>query len=99
MNSLIEITDEAARAIDDIRTNKGIPEEYDLRVGIKGAGCAGVSYLLGFDKQKSGDDLITVNGIKVLIDKKHALYLAGMKVSYQNTNEATGFSFENPSTR
>ncbi len=67
--------------------------------GDQGAGCAGVSYLLGFDKQKSGDDLITVNGIKVLIDKKHALYLAGMRVSYQNTTEATGFSFESPGDR
>jgi iron-sulfur cluster assembly protein len=96
MKALLEITDEAAKAIHDIRTNKGIPEEYDLRVGIKGAGCAGVSFLLGFDKKKSSDDLMVINGINVLVDKKHAIYLAGVRVDYQNTNEATGFSFDSP---
>ena len=96
MRDLIEISDEAAKAIQDIRDNKGIPEEYDLRVGIKGAGCAGVSFLLGFDKPKTSDDQLSVNGINVLVDKKHAIYLAGVRVDYQNTNDATGFSFESP---
>ena len=96
MRDLIEISDEAARAIQDIRDNKGIPEEYDLRVGIKGAGCAGVSFLLGFDKPKTSDDQLVVNGINVLVDKKHAIYLAGVRVDYQNTKDATGFSFESP---
>ena len=78
----------------EIRKSKNVPDEYLLRVGIKGAGCAGISYLLGFDKKKSSDDVMNSNGLDILIEKKHAIYLAGMKVDFQDDTEEKGFIFQ-----
>lgn len=94
MNVLVNITDQAIDAVNEIRKKKSIPAEYDLRIGIKGAGCAGVSYLLGFDKPKQNDDRIMIKGLEILVEKKHALYLAGLTVDYQNIEGEEGFTFD-----
>jgi iron-sulfur cluster assembly protein len=93
---LVNITDKAVEAINGIRAKKSIPAEYSLRIGIKGAGCAGVSYLLGFDKPKQNDDRISIKGLDVLVEKKHALYLAGLTVDYQSIEGEEGFTFDSP---
>ena len=73
---------------------KGVPADYKLRIGIKGgAGCLGVNYLLGFDHAKQGDQEFDVEGIPVLIEKKHAMFLIGMTVDYVTTDGQQGFSF------
>lgn len=88
----ITITLKAAIEIKKIMATKGIPEEYSLRVGVKGGGC-GVALMIGFDKKKESDQVFTINDIPVLIDKKHTMYLIGKQVDFVETEQGRGFAF------
>ncbi|WP_129022410.1 HesB/IscA family protein [Edaphocola flava] len=67
-----------------------------LRVGVKGGGCSGLSYVLGFDKVEADDDLFEVEGIRAVMKKAHGLYLAGMEIDFSEGLNARGFVFNNP---
>jgi iron-sulfur cluster assembly protein len=67
-----------------------------LRIGVKGGGCSGLSYVLGFDKQEADDDLYDIEGVEVLMKAAHGIYLMGMEVDYQDGLNARGFVFNNP---
>ena len=89
----------SSRAIDEIKkimTTKEIPEGFSLRVGVRGGGCSGMSYILGFDKLREHDTTFEVDGITVYMDKRHGLYLMGTVVDYHDGLNARGFTFENP---
>jgi iron-sulfur cluster assembly protein len=73
-----------------------IPSGYGLRVGVKGGGCSGFSYVLGFDEQKEKDDVFEINGIQVLMQKSHTMYLMGMEIDFVEGLNNRGFSFNNP---
>lgn len=75
---------------------KEIPEDYSLRVGVRGGGCSGMSYILGFDRQREQDLEFEVDGIAVVMDKRHGLYLMGTTLDYHDGLDARGFTFENP---
>lgn len=92
----IKITRRALDEIKNIITNKNIPDNYSLRVGVKGGGCGGVSYALGFDQSRDGDQQFELEGLSVLIEKKHVMFLMGMQVDFHESNEARGFVFTNP---
>ena len=92
----VSISKKAVREIKEIISKKKVPEGYGLRIGIRGAGCAGVSYLLGFDKKKEGDVEYSIEGIDVYIEKKHTMYLIGLEVDFYDGADARGFSFVNP---
>lgn len=92
----VSISNKAAKEIREIITRKNIPEGYGLRIGIKGAGCAGVSYMLGFDKKKEGDMEYSIDDITVYIEKRHTMYLIGLEVDFYEGADARGFSFVNP---
>jgi iron-sulfur cluster assembly protein len=92
----IKITEKALHEIQNIILNKNIPEDYFLRVGVKGGGCGGMSYLLGFDKKKESDEQFEIKGIKVLVEKKHFMFLMGMEIDFYEGNDARGFTFINP---
>ncbi len=92
----IKITETAQREIKSIIANKNIPKDYALRVGVKGGGCGGMSYLLGFDKAREEDQQFEIEGIPILIEKKHFMFLMGMQVDFYEGNEARGFTFVNP---
>ncbi|MDQ3534093.1 MAG: iron-sulfur cluster assembly accessory protein [Bacteroidota bacterium] len=90
----VSISDKAIEEIKKIMEFKNIPVDYGLRVGIKGGGgCAGISYLLGFDKIKETDDAYFIDDIPVYIEKKHAMYLIGIKIDYYEGADAKGFTF------
>jgi iron-sulfur cluster assembly protein len=55
-----------------------------------------MNYVLGFDQEKEGDQEFNIDGIRVLMNKAHGLYLAGMQVDYQQGLNARGFVFNNP---
>lgn len=92
----ITLTEGAVKELKNIREAQNLTEEHALRVGVKGGGCSGFSYVLGFDVQKEGDDLYEVNGMKVLLRKEHALYLLGMEIDWVEGLNNRGFSFNNP---
>jgi iron-sulfur cluster assembly protein len=90
----IELSDNAKIEIKNIFATKNIPTDYALRVGVKGSGCAGVSYILGFDKKTETDEEYIIEEIPVIIAKKDFMYLFGLEVDYTNTVEETGFIFK-----
>lgn len=92
----IQISPNAAREIRKIVNKKNIPDGYGLRVGVKGGGCSGMSYVLGFDKEREKDKVFEIDGITVYMDKRHGLYLMGTTINYHDGLDARGFTFENP---
>ena len=73
--------------------SKNIPEGYGLRIGVKGGGCGGVSLVIGFDKPKSTDIHYKIEGIEILIDKKHTMFVIGKEVDFYEGADARGFMF------
>ncbi len=67
-----------------------------LRVGVKGGGCSGMTYILDFDTQKDNDTIFEEDGISFLVDKSHSIYLIGMEVEWQGGLNSRGFTFKNP---
>lgn len=73
---------------------KKIPPGYGLRVGIRGgSGCGGHQLILGFDKPKDTDITYSQQGIQLLVDKKHVLYVIGKEVDFYEGGDAKGFVF------
>lgn len=92
----IQITDQAAVQIRRIAEERGTMEGA-LRVGVKGGGCSGFSYTLGFDDQlKPTDQINEVEGVKVVCDPKSFLYLNGTVVDFEESLMGRGFKFTNP---
>ena len=73
------------------------PAEDYIRVGVKSGGCSGLEYILGFDnKQNETDQIFEDNGIKIVVEKKSILYLAGTTLEYSGGLNGKGFIFNNP---
>jgi iron-sulfur cluster assembly protein len=92
----ISLTEGAVKQLRKIMEEEKLSAEHGLRVGVKGGGCSGFSYVLGFDNKQEGDDEFEVNGIKVLMNKAHAIYLLGMEIDWQEGLNNRGFAFNNP---
>jgi iron-sulfur cluster assembly protein len=92
----ITLTERALAEVKNILQEKNVPAEYGLRVGVQGGGCSGMSYLLGFDKPKETDEIFQLEGVNLIMDKKHAMYVLGMQVDFQDGLNARGFVFNNP---
>lgn len=92
----ITLSERATEAVRKIMSTKEIPEGYGLRVGVKGGGCSGMSYILGFDKKREHDIAFDLDGITVYVDRRQGLYLMGTVVDYHDGLNARGFTFENP---
>lgn len=88
----VKITAAAVNEVRNILANKNIPADYQLRIGVKGGGC-GIGFLLGFDKPKESDLAYEIEGLSVLIDKKHLMYLIGLTVDFYSGDDARGFVF------
>lgn len=96
IESPISLTAGAVNALKKIKEEQSISEQHGLRVGVKGGGCSGFSYVLGFDLQKENDQVFEVNGIRILMEKAHAIYLLGMEIDWVEGLDNRGFSFSNP---
>lgn len=90
----IKITGEAQKEIKFILNKKGIPSGYGVRVGVRGAGCSGVSYVLGFDEPEQGDEKYETDDFSVLIAKKDLMYLLGITLDFIEDAEVRGFVFK-----
>lgn len=90
------LTERAAQQIKKIKISENIPEDQYLRVGVKGGGCSGMSYVLGFDHKNDFDKILEREGIQVIVDQRHLIYLGGTVVDFRDGLDARGFTFENP---
>ncbi len=95
----ITITPSAIEQLNRIRGSEKIPDDHGLRVGVKGGGCAGFSYILGFDKKNETDDVFDFDGFKVFMQKAHAIYLLGMEIDWLEGLNNRGFTFNNPNAK
>ena len=95
----ILLTEKAATEIKKILTEQGLPEgETRLRVGVKGGGCSGFSYMLDLTEEPKADsdEELDSNGVKILIDSKSLLYLSGTEIDFKDEVMGRGFVFKNP---
>lgn len=67
-----------------------------LRVGVKGGGCAGFTYVMEFDTPKADDNTYTFDDITIIVDPMHELYLAGTEIDFQQGLNSRGFVYHNP---
>lgn len=93
----ITLTEKAVKEVQKIKAGNKIPDEYGLRVGVKGGGCSGLTYTLGFDgEQKAGDRIVEFDGFKMFVDYKSILYLGGTSIDFSDGLTGKGFVFNNP---
>jgi len=93
----IMITPKAVAQVAKVKTENNIPATHGLRLGVKGGGCSGLSYVLGFDEQpKENDKVMEVNGVTVFIDPKSLFYLSGTVLDFSDGLNGKGFVFNNP---
>ena len=96
----LKLTQKAIEEVKRIIKENDISDTYGLRVGVKGGGCSGLSYTLGFDsEQKNGDNIIQFDGIKLFIDWKSILYLKGTEIDFSDGLMGKGFTFSNPNAK
>jgi iron-sulfur cluster assembly protein len=94
---MISITERARSEVRRIVSEQKLPEETALRVGIKGGGCSGFSYTLGFDDQVGEtDQVFEFDDVKVVCDPKSFLYLSGTELDFEESLMGRGFKFGNP---
>lgn len=98
---MIQITDKAVSEIKRIQSNDASASGAMLRVKVVGGGCSGMSYKLGFDNQpvQTQDKVFEKEGIKVVVDSKSYLYLAGTELDFTDGLNGTGFVFKNPNAK
>ncbi len=93
----VSFTGSAIEEIKRLMNEEGFDTTAYLRVGVKGGGCSGLSYVLGFDqKQEEDDDVYETEGVSFIMNKAHGLYLMGMQIDWQDGLNARGFTFKNP---
>ncbi|MEP2668218.1 MAG: iron-sulfur cluster assembly accessory protein [Cyclobacteriaceae bacterium] len=98
-NAIIPVTlsKKAAEEVRKIMETKNIPADYCLRIGIRGSGCGGAAMMIGFDKKKDSDLSYQIEGIEIVVDKKHTMYVIGKEVDFHEGADARGFMFVDPS--
>jgi iron-sulfur cluster assembly protein len=96
----ISISDRAAQRISEIREAEERTGDCLLRIGVAGGGCSGLSYKLGFDENEpepdSKDKVFESSGIRIVVDMRSFLYLAGTELDYSDGLKGKGFHFINP---
>lgn len=94
---MITLTERAVKEVRRIMDEQKLSEETVLRLGVKGGGCSGFSYTLGFDdKPTEMDQSFQINGIDVVCDPKSFLYLNGTQLDFEESLMGRGFKFGNP---
>jgi iron-sulfur cluster assembly protein len=95
----ITLSEKAASEIKSLIKEQGLPEnETRLRVGVKGGGCSGFSYMLDLTEEAKGeaDEEMDSHGVKILVDMKSNLYLNGVEIDFKDEVMGKGFVFKNP---
>src|SRR2546428_13458815 len=96
----VALSEAAAKQVKELKAQQSLPETAFLRMGVKGGGCSGMSYVLEFDTEKSPHDKeFEIDGVKVGIDKKSYTYLNGPTLDYVTQGRTGGFTFVNPQAK
>ena len=96
----IDITEKAIKQVQSIKEENNIPDDHGLRIGVKGGGCSGLTYQLGFDGESNeSDTVIEKDGIKLFVDGKSLFYLSGTVLDFSDGLNGKGFVFNNPNAK
>ena len=97
----VTLTDAAVARIRALLEEGKVPAEGGLRLAVQGGGCSGLSYAVRFDTRQTDKDKVFTyeGGVRVFVDPKSLIYLAGMIVDYKNELMQQGFVFENPNAQ
>ena len=94
---MIKVSDSAKNQVLKLKADQEVEHEAFIRVGVKGGGCSGLTYLMDFDTEMGEQDKVFEDkGIKIVVDKKSFLYLVGTELDYAGGLNGKGFSFINP---
>ena len=96
IDSPVKLTESAVGEVKRLMNEPDFAEGQFLRIGVKGGGCSGMSYILGFDAKEDDDQVYDIEGIPVIVKTSHSIYLFGMEVNYEHGLNARGFVFNNP---
>jgi len=93
----ITVSDTAVEFAKEKLSKRGTPDAA-IRLGIRGGGCSGFSYVIEFsdDPPRERDRVFEFGGVKFYVDKKSLIYLAGSMLDYERTLMFQGFKFKNP---
>lgn len=95
----LTITSRAAKVMHDQLVKRGTPDAA-IRLGIRGGGCTGYSYLFEFaDKLRKSDHVFEQDGVRVVVDPKSMILLEGTEVDFETGIRGHGFKFMNPNTK
>ncbi len=92
----VTLTKGAIEEINRLMVAPGFDTTQQLRIGVKGGGCSGMSYILGFDAVAETDEHFEIDGIPCIMNKSHGIYLIGMEIDWQDGLNSRGFTFTNP---
>lgn len=96
MAQIVDITEAAVFHINEMMKNNGEEGTY-LRVSVKGGGCSGLTYGMGFDQEKSEDDFeFQEFGLNIIVSKEDADILVGTRIDYKQSLMGGGFTIDNP---
>ncbi len=97
LNEEIVLTEKAANQVRKLKTENNIPEVHGLRLGVKGGGCSGMTYVLAFDeKPKENDKILEQFGLTIFVDPKSLFFLSGTVLDFSDGLNGKGFVFNNP---
>jgi len=94
--SPVKFTAGAVAEIRRLMEEPGFDASQLLRIGVKGGGCSGMTYVLGFDAKKESDTVYTFGELPFIMDPAHEMYLYGMEIDWQGGLNSRGFTFKNP---
>jgi iron-sulfur cluster assembly protein len=92
----VNFTSGAIAEIKRLMQEPTFDNNLQLRVGVKGGGCSGMTYILGFEKVEAGDVHFFIDNIPCIMNPSHELYLFGMQIDWQGGLNSRGFTFSNP---
>ncbi len=94
--SPVSFSDTAIAEIKRITQQIDFDQSQVLRVAVKGGGCSGMTYVLGFDNKEEGDTMYSFSGIEYVMKTAHEIYLLGMEINWEDGLSNRGFTFKNP---
>ena len=92
----VSFTEGALKELRRLMESAEFDHTQQLRVGVKGGGCSGMTYVLGFDQPEEDDQSFEVSGIPCVMKKSHEMYLYGMEIDWKDGLGNRGFTFNNP---
>jgi len=92
----VTLTANAVAEIKRLMSEDGFDKNQKLRIGVKGGGCSGLTYVLGFELPQEDDIHFEIEDIPCIMNSSHQLYLYGMQVEWEGGLNSRGFTFHNP---